>query len=270
MKAYISGPMSGRPWFNFPLFDDVADHLRSYGHEAVNPADHDREVYPDIEKWDGFATGDVSKCHRFDLRAAMAWDLEQVTKCDWLVLLPGWEDSKGARHERYVAEVTGKKIYLADVRNGMCFGIHLDPLQQRVTSSEWRAPTVTPMSAENGQPTEVRVTDPTTGGQKGQKLQRFDLLPVVPLRQIAEVYGLGARKYADRNWEKGYAWSLSYGAMMRHLNAWWSGEDNDPELGTCHLANAGFHILALLEFMRTHPEKDDRVKEVASDTRRAV
>lgn len=105
---------------------------------------------------------------------------------------------------------------------------------------------------------EVRVTNADTGGQKGRKRARFDLLPADALRQVAEHYGIGAEKYEDRNWERGYEWSLSFGAMMRHAWAWWAGEDYDPETGSHHLAAVVFHALAGLTFMDTHPELDDR------------
>ncbi len=106
--------------------------------------------------------------------------------------------------------------------------------------------------------TEIRVTNEATGGQKGQKLARFDLIPVEPLTRLAEHYGKGAAKYYPRNWEQGYDWSLSYGALMRHLTAWWGGEENDPELGSNHLDAVMFHAMALREFTNTHPELDDR------------
>lgn len=105
---------------------------------------------------------------------------------------------------------------------------------------------------------ETRIVDQDTGGEKGQKLARFDLLPVGPLWQVAEHYGKGARKYAERNWERGYSWSLSFAAMMRHAWQFWRGEDIDEETGSSHLAAVVFHALALMEFGRTHPEKDDR------------
>jgi hypothetical protein len=108
---------------------------------------------------------------------------------------------------------------------------------------------------------EVTYTDPTTGGRKGAKPERFDLLPTRPLAIVARHYGIGADKYGDRNWEKGYPWSLTYAAMQRHLNAFWSGEDIDQETQSPHLAAVVFHALALMEFMNTHPEMDDRNKE---------
>jgi len=105
---------------------------------------------------------------------------------------------------------------------------------------------------------EVRTVDPETGGEKGVKAERYELLPVLPLREVARLYGVGATKYAERNWERGYAWSRSFGALQRHANAFWSGETIDPDTGLHHMAAVVFHAFALMEFDRTHPEKDDR------------
>lgn len=105
------------------------------------------------------------------------------------------------------------------------------------------------------------IVESTTGGRKGQKGERFDLIPAGPLRNIARAFGYGSSKYSPRNWEKGYDWSLSYGAMQRHLWAFWSGEDIDQESGLPHLAHAAFHTLALMEFMSVHREFDDRAKK---------
>lgn len=93
--------------------------------------------------------------------------------------------------------------------------------------------------------TEERIVDESTGGAKGRKPQRMELLPWDALMSASEVFHFGALKYDDRNWERGYAWSLSFGALMRHLAAWWQGEDLDPESGLSHLAHATFHVLAL-------------------------
>lgn len=134
---------------------------------------------------------------------------------------------------------------------------------------------------------EVRTTS-STGGQKGTKLARFDLIPVGPLTALAEHYGVGASKYADNQWRKGYEWSKTYAALMRHLTAWWAGFDydvcsNDPEgcshvdtegnpfvairedacfnhTGSHHLAAVAWHAFAGLEFVARFPEHDDRYK----------
>jgi hypothetical protein len=105
---------------------------------------------------------------------------------------------------------------------------------------------------------ERRITDPDTGGQKGQKPQRMDLLPWDALQWIAEHYDIGAAKYEDRNWERGYAYSLSFAAMMRHIAAWWQGEDIDTETGSNHLQAAAFHMLALCAYTLRSTGTDDR------------
>jgi len=105
---------------------------------------------------------------------------------------------------------------------------------------------------------EVRITDAYTGGQKGTKLARYDLIPVAPLEELAKVYGAGARKYEDRNWERGYAWSLSYSALQRHLNAFWAGEDIDAETNRHHLGAVVFHAFALMEMQYRDSGTDDR------------
>ena len=110
---------------------------------------------------------------------------------------------------------------------------------------------------------EVRVTDPVTGGQKGQKLARFDLIPPFPLTKVAEHYGIGARKYDDRNWEKSYDWGLSFAALMRHAWAFWAGESIDPETQGHHLAAVVFHAFALMEFEHRKAGTDSRSKAYA-------
>lgn len=105
---------------------------------------------------------------------------------------------------------------------------------------------------------EQRYVDPVTGAEKGRKLARFDLIPAGPLVALAEQYGRGATKYADRNWERGHPWGITFAAMNRHLWLWWQGEDIDPESGGHHLDAVMWHAFALREFAETHPEMDDR------------
>jgi len=113
-------------------------------------------------------------------------------------------------------------------------------------------------------PDEVRVTS-STGGQKGKKLARFDLIPPRALWQVAELYGKGAEKYEDWNWRKGYPWSLSIAALERHLSLFKQGEEYDSETGCAHLASVVFHALALLTFMDEHRQFDDRFQAARSE-----
>jgi hypothetical protein len=107
--------------------------------------------------------------------------------------------------------------------------------------------------------TEVRTTS-STGGEKGTKPERYDLIPVEALSTVARLYGEGAKKYSEHNWRKGYEWSKSYSALNRHLNEFWKGVDLDPETGEPHLAAVIFHALALITFMQEQPGFDDRYK----------
>lgn len=96
--------------------------------------------------------------------------------------------------------------------------------------------------------------------------QRFDLLPPSWPRALVEVLTKGAEKYEDRNWERGMNWSTCYASMMRHIQAWWEGNDIDPESGLPHMAHAAWNALALVEYMTTHPELDDRPGQTRAES----
>ena len=102
--------------------------------------------------------------------------------------------------------------------------------------------------------TEVVNTDPETGGAKGEKPEAYALIPTEALAEVARVYGYGAKKYDPNNWRRGYAWSLSYSALHRHLAAFWSGTDYDEESGLHHLAHATFHLFSLMTYSMTGDE----------------
>lgn len=98
----------------------------------------------------------------------------------------------------------------------------------------------------------------STSGKKGVKTARFDLLPWDALWAVATVFGFGAKKYAERNWERGYKWSASKGALDRHLALYWAGQDRDEESGLLHLAHVAWQALVLLAFQLRGVGEDDR------------
>ena len=90
------------------------------------------------------------------------------------------------------------------------------------------------------------------------------LIPPEVLFDIAKVFGFGAQKYGVNNWRtdsKNTSWIRTYSSIQRHLNAWLSGEDIDPESGQSHLAHAATQIMILMTYQREHPECDDRYKK---------
>jgi hypothetical protein len=98
-------------------------------------------------------------------------------------------------------------------------------------------------------------------GRKNDKdKNKVELLPYDALLAISEILTSGAIKYDARNWEKGMDWSRPYGALNRHLWAWWNGEDKDPESGKSHLWHVGCNVLFLIAFEKRGVGKDDRPK----------
>ena len=87
---------------------------------------------------------------------------------------------------------------------------------------------------------------------------RVDLLPPDAIFGWARVMEMGARKYAERNWEKGGPWSHQYASLMRHLLAFWMGEDDDPESGLPHIDHVVWNAGALSAFQKRGIGVDDR------------
>jgi len=90
---------------------------------------------------------------------------------------------------------------------------------------------------------------------------RYDLIPGDALESLVEVYTFGSKKYDDNNWRKGLSWNRVFGAIMRHLWAWFRGEDSDKESGLPHLAHAAWGCFTLLSLAKTNIDYDDRIKD---------
>ena len=93
MKFYIAGPMTGLPDFNYPEFNKAADELRKQGYKVVNPAELDG--------------GDTSMTWTYYIKR----DLKELLDCQGIVLLKGWEKSRGATLEAFVAYILGLRLY---------------------------------------------------------------------------------------------------------------------------------------------------------------
>jgi len=94
---------------------------------------------------------------------------------------------------------------------------------------------------------------------------RTDLFPVESFMGTSKVLTFGAKKYSDRNWEKGILYSRCYGAALRHIMSWFNGEDLDSETKLSHL----HHAACCIAFLQTYEERgmtefDDRPKTKVS------
>jgi len=90
----------------------------------------------------------------------------------------------------------------------------------------------------------------------------WHLLPYDAIGAVVAVLGFGARKYAERNWERGLSHSRTFAATQRHLTDWFQlGLDRDPETGLHPLAHAACEVLFALAFaLRETAGVDDRPK----------
>lgn len=90
------------------------------------------------------------------------------------------------------------------------------------------------------------------------KKPRTDLVSPIALFALARVLTHGAKKYAERNWEKGMAWMRAIGAIIRHTLAYMLGETSDPETGESHMAHVMCEAMFLVHWEQTQKQYDDR------------
>ena len=120
-RCYLAGPMRGLIENNFPKFLSVAERLRQFGFEVLSPAEMDIEAGLDprgkslAELEAEFTPQILREVIRRDLDAIQTLRPENK---DFLVLLPGWENSRGAGAEAYLARLLGLSIWSLDFSQG--------------------------------------------------------------------------------------------------------------------------------------------------------
>lgn len=97
---YLSGPMRGFPDYNYPVFNELAEKLRSpeLGFHVINPAENFPGEEPGARKYSEY----------------MRLDIASVLNANGIVLMPGWEKSEGAKFEANIARLLEHNFYLAN------------------------------------------------------------------------------------------------------------------------------------------------------------
>jgi Domain of unknown function (DUF4406) len=125
VKVYLSGPMTGHSDDNRPAFARVAERWRARNHTVLSPA----ELPHDISRSE-----------------AMHVDFLLVLSCQGIVLLDGWQGSRGALAELVVAVECGlgvfdergfvQAVYLSvlddPVRGAALLRLRADPLERNI------------------------------------------------------------------------------------------------------------------------------------------
>jgi hypothetical protein len=112
-KVYVAGPMTGLPQFNIPAFERMTRRLRAYGLEVVSPVERDSQAVQDFAR--------ASKDGKLSANGTIAGEtwgqilardvIIVADEVEAIVVLPGWNKSKGARLETFVALLCNKPVY---------------------------------------------------------------------------------------------------------------------------------------------------------------
>jgi len=234
LDVYLAGPMRGYDQFNFPAFDAAAERLRQLGHTVFSPAERDRGIGFDETKnsLEGFSVTDA-------MQADLAYIIRPET--DGIVLLPGWEKSKGANIEKTVAEAVGKRVMY--YKDGLL--LSTDPLGVKP-----EAPPATTNTEQAG------------GTRFSSGKPSMWHAPWMGLMEVCRVSTYGGKKYAPLDWERGQSFSTLLNSGMRHmLQAMSNPLSRDEESGLLHLGHAAWNLLTLLHFVETgRTDLDDITK----------
>lgn len=94
----------------------------------------------------------------------------------------------------------------------------------------------------------------------------YSMLPAPVLYEAALALTEGAFKYGKHNYRGvGVRGSVYYDASLRHLTAWWEGEDIDPESGLSHVTKAIAGLMVLRDCMIRGNFNDDRPPKSPKD-----
>lgn len=146
-------------------------------------------------------------------------------------------------------------------RTGRLTGTEDDKLAFDKTVASSKMTGKTPLSVEF-----TAVDIPTTVGKPSNPKDRvgvskppMSVVPTLVLMEVGVAMLEGCKKYGAFNFRGvGVRGSIYYDATMRHLMAWWEGQDIDPDSGLNHITKAITSLVVLRDAMLMDKFTDDR------------
>lgn len=201
-RVYLAGPMRGIKYFNFPEFDRL-EKIISEIFTVISPAALDRaagfdpKTLPENTNWNEIP-------HGFDFKACMNRDIQAILSCDAIVLMSGWENSKGACAEKALAEWAGLRVYYVD-GNGI---ISTEPIKT-VSSTVRTFSTGATRSQDDTRDDPEGYLSPLVIDRFSQYMTKHRIQPD------------GSIRGAD-NWQKGMPLETYMKGAWRHMLHWWT------------------------------------------------
>lgn len=90
LVIYLSGPMTGIADYNHPEFCRIARELRDKGYKVISPD----ETVVHLKNWENY----------------MRADIKLLMDADKVAVLEGWQQSKGAQIEVFLASQLGMEV----------------------------------------------------------------------------------------------------------------------------------------------------------------
>ncbi len=123
----------------------------------------------------------------------------------------------------------------------------------------WPKPSDVPEPKDNRQPPKAKTNKPNPKDLLGVKKVSLTKFPATALVHGAHAMMDGARKYGPFNWRgNAVIASIYIDACMRHLTAWFDGEETASDSGVHHLGHAMACLGILLDAQETGNLIDDR------------
>lgn len=253
MKVYISGPMTGYPAYNFPLFYEAEAELLSRPdiENTFNPASYDAakagvKDLPPAEQGQHLidCPGD------FNLAHAQMVDIEIISRhADAICLLPGWHDSTGARAEAHLALWLGRTILL--YHPGQEHPLwELSPEEATAFIMGGEPPIFiefgAPLDEANAEHGARTGQVPVSGNEDADywARERQDVLDRFA-EELSHATGDGSKKRQAGEKPPWYEDDSHEGAIFSHLTKWKRGEKVDPDSGAHPLVHAAWRCLAI-------------------------